>query len=83
MTIGADKTVSIADDNGGGKLGINLGSPGYTLSLKQAAGTGLYIQEAASGTNWQLRAQYSAATNYAALALDHQVRLVGFFRLER
>jgi hypothetical protein len=79
MSIWADRTVIIGDDNGGGKLGINLGSPGYTLSLKQAGGTGIYLQEAASGSNWEFRAQYTAQTDYGVLLIRHDNNDVGWF----
>lgn len=80
MSIWGDKQVLISDINGGGKLGINLSSAPYTLSLKQAGGTGIYIQEAGSSTNWEFRAGYTAQTNYAVLYLRHQGGDVGFFR---
>ncbi len=80
MSIWGDKNVLISDLNGGGKLGINLASSPATLSVRQAGGTGIYIQEAASGTNWEFRAGYTAATQYAVLYLRHQGADVGWFR---
>lgn len=80
MSIWGDKNVLISDLSGGGKLGINLGSSPATLSVRQAGGTGIYLQEAGSGTNWEFRAGYTASTDYAVLHLQHQGANVGFFR---
>ncbi len=57
MTLQGDKTVLISNNGGGGFLGINLDVAPYTLSIKQAGGTGIYLQEATSGTNWEFRAR--------------------------
>lgn len=80
MSIWADRTVIIGDNNGGGKLGINLLGPTHTLSIKQAGNTGIYLQEAASGTSWEFRAQYFAPNDARSLMLRHDNVEIGFFR---
>ena len=78
MSIWSDRTVIIGDNNGGGKLSINNSSPGHTLSLRQAGGTGIYIEEPASGTNWELRA-IAVTIPSTSLALLYNASYVGQF----
>lgn len=80
MSIWGDRTVTISDETGGGRLGINLNSSPATLSLKQAGNRGLMIQEAASLTTWELRAAHYAPNNYSTLGVYHMDNLLGFFR---
>jgi len=70
MSIWGDRTVIIGDNSGGGKLGINQSSPAHTLSIRQAGGTGIYIEEPASGTNWELRA-YSISVQNTVLFIRY------------
>jgi hypothetical protein len=81
MSIWGDKTVTIGDDGGGGKLGINLSSPNYTLHVKQAGGTGICLQESVFNTNWHLRAESYAGGTSNFLRLFHQGGFVGEFRM--
>ncbi|HSN61908.1 MAG TPA: tail fiber domain-containing protein [Ferruginibacter sp.] len=76
MTIQGDKKVLVSNSGGGGFLGINLDDAPYTLSIKQAGGTGIYLQEAASGTNWEFRAR--TLTN-SFLSLRYNGSVVGEF----
>ena len=80
FSIWGNKQVLVSNSGGGGFFGINLDNAPYTLSLKQAGGTGIYLQEAASGTNWEFRAGYTAATSYAVMYLRHNGSDIGFFR---
>ncbi len=79
MSIWGNRTVTIGDENGGGKLGINISSPPATLTVRQAGNTGIYIQEAASGSNWEFRAQYTVQTDYGVLLVRHDNSDVGWF----
>lgn len=81
MSIWGDRTVTIGDDGGGGKLGINLSSPNYTLHVKQAGGTGICLQEPVFNTNWHLRAESYAGGTSNFLRLYHQGGFAGEFRM--
>ncbi len=80
FSIWGNKQVLVSNSGGGGFFGINLDNAPYTLSVKQAGGTGIYLQEAGSGTNWEFRAGYTASTDYAVMYLRCNGSNVGFFR---
>jgi hypothetical protein len=81
MSIWGDRTVTIGDDGGGGKLGINLSSPNYTLHVRQAGGTGICLQESVFNTTWHLRAESYAGGTSNYLRLYHQGGFAGEFRM--
>ncbi len=80
MTIGGDKRVLIGTQAGGSFVGINSSGTTHTLSIRQAAGTGLYIEEAASANNFELYAGYYQPTDYSTLRLNFDGSMIGFFR---
>ena len=80
MTIGGDKKVYVSNSGGGGFLGINVDAAASTLHVRQAASTGISLQEAASGSTFEFRVGYTAATNYSVMYLRFNGSDVGYFR---
>lgn len=80
FSIWGNKQVLVSNSGGGGFFGINLDNAPYTLSLKQAAGTGIYLQEAASGNGFEFRVGYTQLTNYSVMYLRFNNSDVGYFR---
>ncbi len=82
FSIWGDRTVIIGDDGGGGKLGINLSGPAFTLSVKQAGGTGIMLQEAVFNTTWHFRAASFSGGTSNHMRLEHQGGIVGNFYMD-
>ena len=80
FSIWGNKQVLVSNSGGGGFFGINLDNAPYTLSLKQAAGTGIYLQEAASGNGFEFRVGYTLVTDYTVMYLRFNNSDVGYFR---
>jgi len=66
--------------SGAGRLGVNVDNPGQTFAVKQVNGTGIFLQEASVGANFEFRVQYTAQTNYTVLLLRCNGTEIGFFR---
>jgi hypothetical protein len=66
--------------NGAGRLGVNVDFPSQTLAIRQVNGTGIFLQEASVGANFEFRVQYTAQTNYTVLLLRCNGNEIGFFR---
>jgi hypothetical protein len=57
-----------------------VSNPSQTLAVKQVGGTGIFLQEASVGANFEFRVQYTAQTNYTVMLLRCNGAEIGFFR---
>ena len=79
MSIWGNKQILLGTSAGGTFAGINTDASSHTLTVRQAANTGLCLVEAASGNTWGLDAFYLGSTGYTSMEVKLNDNYVGEF----
>jgi hypothetical protein len=80
MSIWGNKQIMMGTSAGGTFVGINTDASSHTLTVRQAANTGLCLVEAASNNTWGLNAYYMSLNNYTSMDVKLNDNYVGSFQ---